>query len=117
MSETNSLRSSSVTDEAVLPMNLEASIKEALDCPCVKDLRDGPCGSFFIAAFTCYHRSQDVIKGAECFQQNVQFANCLAEHPEVAYDVKRSGAETSSVSVPALPPEHSRLDIAPAQNS
>ena len=58
---------------------MEASIASALDCPCVTDLREGPCGKFFEAAFTCYHRSKDVIKGAECFHQNVSFAVSPAE--------------------------------------
>eukprot|EP00195_Chlamydomonas_chlamydogama_P015414 CAMPEP_0202896970 /NCGR_PEP_ID=MMETSP1392-20130828/5855_1 /ASSEMBLY_ACC=CAM_ASM_000868 /TAXON_ID=225041 /ORGANISM="Chlamydomonas chlamydogama, Strain SAG 11-48b" /LENGTH=110 /DNA_ID=CAMNT_0049582497 /DNA_START=132 /DNA_END=464 /DNA_ORIENTATION=+ len=62
---------------------LESAIKTALDCPCVKDLREGPCGSHFVAAFTCFHRSKDVVKGADCLQQNMAFANCLAAHPEV----------------------------------
>jgi hypothetical protein len=39
---------------------------------------------------------------------------CLSQHPEVAYDEKKSG-EQPSASVPALPPEHSRLNIAPMQ--
>jgi hypothetical protein len=31
---------------------LDALISAALECPCVKDLREGPCGKAFVAAFT-----------------------------------------------------------------
>ena len=72
----------------------------------------GPCGKFFEAAFTCYHRSKDVIKGAECFHQNVAFAECLSEHPEAAEAMKSSDAP-SGQPVPSLPPESLRVDIAP----
>eukprot|EP00955_Chlamydomonas_euryale_P027457 289465-Chlamydomonas_euryale.AAC.1 len=53
---------------------LDSAIKTALECPCVSGIRDGPCGPFFVAAFTCYHKSKDIIKGAECFHVNVAFA-------------------------------------------
>ncbi len=53
---------------------LRSEIATALECPCVKDLKEGKCGKFFVQAFTCYHLSQDVIKGADCFKENVAFA-------------------------------------------
>ena len=32
-------------------------MEEALSCPCVADLKDGPCGKSFVAAFGCFIRS------------------------------------------------------------
>lgn len=36
---------------------LEQKIEEALACPCVEDLREGPCGKQFVGAFSCYVRN------------------------------------------------------------
>ena len=33
---------------------LDQRIEEALSCPCVDDIRDGPCGKQFKEAFRCY---------------------------------------------------------------
>ncbi len=43
--------SSQETDQQI-----EEGIAEALACPCVDDLRSGPCGKPFEAAFSCYLR-------------------------------------------------------------
>lgn len=53
---------------------MDKNIAQALACPCVADLREGPCGRAFVAAFTCFHRSTEVPKGAECMPTNLLFA-------------------------------------------
>ncbi len=52
----------------------DGAISTALQCECVKDLREGPCGLDFIAAFTCFHKSKEDVKGADCFRPNMAFA-------------------------------------------
>lgn len=37
--------------------SLEAKAQKALDCPCVADLRKGPCGNQFSEAFVCFLKS------------------------------------------------------------
>ena len=37
--------------------DLEQKIEEALACPCVDDLRNGPCGKEFVGSFSCYVRN------------------------------------------------------------
>jgi intermembrane space import and assembly protein 40 len=37
---------------------IQQQIDEALACPCVEDLRSGPCGKSFEAAFSCFLRHQ-----------------------------------------------------------
>ncbi len=37
---------------------IDEQIAEALACPCVDDLRSGPCGKSFEAAFSCFLRHQ-----------------------------------------------------------
>jgi hypothetical protein len=49
-------------------------IAEALDCPCVADLRASACGKAFEAAFTCFHLSTDTPKGLHCVEANLAFA-------------------------------------------
>ncbi|KAK6921500.1 hypothetical protein RJ641_012007, partial [Dillenia turbinata] len=37
--------------------SLEAKAQKALDCPCIADLRNGPCGRQFSEAFLCFFKS------------------------------------------------------------
>jgi intermembrane space import and assembly protein 40 len=52
----------------------EQAIKSALDCPCVSDLKGGPCGAPFVLAFSCFHRSTADPRGCDCLQENLAFA-------------------------------------------
>ena len=33
-------------------------MQEALSCPCVDDIKSGPCGTSFVNAFSCYMKCQ-----------------------------------------------------------
>ncbi|GJZ51741.1 mitochondrial intermembrane space import and assembly protein 40 [Tanacetum coccineum] len=46
--------------------SLEDKAKKALDCPCIQDLRSGPCGSQFSEAFLCFLKSTHEEKGSDC---------------------------------------------------
>ncbi|KAL8157753.1 hypothetical protein AgCh_002452 [Apium graveolens] len=37
--------------------SLDAKAQKALECPCLDDLRKGPCGSQFSGAFLCFLKS------------------------------------------------------------
>ncbi|CAL2232881.1 unnamed protein product [Prunus armeniaca] len=37
--------------------SLDAKAQKALECPCIADLRSGPCGLQFSEAFVCYLKS------------------------------------------------------------
>ena len=37
----------------------DEKVERALACPCISDLKEGPCGLPFVAAFTCFLKSQD----------------------------------------------------------
>ena len=41
-------------------------MEEALSCPCVDDLKSGPCGKSFVAAFSCFIRSTADEKARRC---------------------------------------------------
>ena len=38
---------------------VERKVQEALACPCVSHLKEGPCGPQFVEAFSCFIRSQE----------------------------------------------------------
>jgi len=41
-----------------LPLqSIDVKVEKALECPCLDDLKRGPCGSQFIDAFSCYLKS------------------------------------------------------------
>eukprot|EP00210_Caulerpa_lentillifera_P007105 g6798.t1 len=40
-----------------LDEEIENEIKEALSCPCVSDLKEGPCGGEFVNSFSCFMRN------------------------------------------------------------
>ena len=37
---------------------LDQKVEQALACPCLDDLKEGPCGPSFIAAFSCFLKSR-----------------------------------------------------------
>lgn len=53
---------------------LDRRIAEALDCPCVEDLKSGPCGELFVSTFTCYQKSRAEPKGCDCLDVSLAFA-------------------------------------------
>jgi len=50
-------------DTKPLPQNpqedIESEIERALDCPCVADLKEGPCGEQFVISFSCFLRQNE----------------------------------------------------------
>jgi hypothetical protein len=49
-------------------------VSDALACPCVTDLKRGPCGTPFVAAFSCFHLSTAEPRGCDCLAANLAFA-------------------------------------------
>ncbi|WIA29492.1 hypothetical protein OEZ86_011993 [Tetradesmus obliquus] len=69
---------------------LDRRIEQALECPCVDDLKSGPCGELFVTTFTCYHKSRAEPKGCDCLTVSLAFAECLRRHPEVLDDLHKA---------------------------
>ncbi|KAK6931786.1 CHCH protein, partial [Dillenia turbinata] len=61
--------------------SLEAKAQKALDCPCIADLRKGPCGSQFSEAFLCFFKSTAEEKGSDCVNPFVALQNCIKANP------------------------------------
>ncbi|KAK9864615.1 hypothetical protein WJX84_001049 [Apatococcus fuscideae] len=62
--------------------DLDRKVEEALACPCVADLREGPCGKPFVDAFSCYVKSTAEDKGSDCMQSFVAMQQCMLAHPD-----------------------------------
>lgn len=53
------------------------------DCPCLQGMADGPCGTEFKDAFSCFHYSEEVPKGADCIEPFTAMQKCFLQYPEV----------------------------------
>ena len=98
-------------------------MEEALSCPCVDDLKNGPCGKSFVAAFGCFIRSTADEKarrcaallvcsmcllarphlhcaccsqGTDCMEAFGAMQQCLLKHPEAFADFVRSKSESDA---------------------
>ena len=52
------------SNNILLVQSIDAKVQKALDCPCVADLKNGPCGGQFVNAFSCFLRSTEEEKVA-----------------------------------------------------
>uniref|UniRef100_A0A8C1Y9N3 Coiled-coil-helix-coiled-coil-helix domain containing 4b n=1 Tax=Cyprinus carpio TaxID=7962 RepID=A0A8C1Y9N3_CYPCA len=53
------------------------------DCPCLGGMASGACGEQFKTAFTCFHFSQEEVKGLDCLEQFSSMQECFRHHPEL----------------------------------
>lgn len=63
---------------------VDRRIAEALACPCVDDLKAGPCGQLFVTTFTCFHKSNAEPKGCDCLDVSLAFAVSCARQQHAA---------------------------------
>ena len=61
---------------------LDRAVEEALSCPCVDDLKNGPCGKSFVAAFGCFIRSTADEKARRCAVL-LACSMCLLARPQL----------------------------------
>ncbi|XP_027334931.1 mitochondrial intermembrane space import and assembly protein 40 homolog [Abrus precatorius] len=62
--------------------SVEAMSQKALECPCIADLRTGPCGSQFSEAFLCFLKSTAEEKGSDCVHPFVALQSCIKANPD-----------------------------------
>ena len=59
------------------------TVAEMLACPCVADLRAGPCGPAFEGAFGCYVEQTEPGGGlGACAEAFARLQECMVRHPE-----------------------------------
>lgn len=61
--------------------SLDAKATKALECPCIADLRKGPCGNQFSEAFLCFLKSTAEEKGSDCVNPFVALQSCIKSNP------------------------------------
>ncbi|XP_057957527.1 mitochondrial intermembrane space import and assembly protein 40 homolog [Malania oleifera] len=61
--------------------SLDVMAEKALQCPCISDLRNGPCGNQFSDAFVCFLKSTAEEKGSDCVHPFVALQSCIKAHP------------------------------------
>lgn len=76
--------------QAESEQELSRKIEEALACPCIDDIKAGPCGASFIGAFSCFIRSQSRGAEVDCLDQFNAMQQCMGKHPEAFADVMQS---------------------------
>eukprot|EP00262_Sarcandra_glabra_P001321 TRINITY_DN11369_c1_g3_i1.p1 TRINITY_DN11369_c1_g3~~TRINITY_DN11369_c1_g3_i1.p1 ORF type:complete len:144 (-),score=40.42 TRINITY_DN11369_c1_g3_i1:167-598(-) len=62
--------------------SLDVRAQKALECPCVAELRSGPCGMQFSEAFVCFLKSAAEEKGSDCVHPFVALQNCIKANPD-----------------------------------
>ncbi|KAJ8257171.1 hypothetical protein GJAV_G00182640 [Gymnothorax javanicus] len=53
------------------------------NCPCLGGMASGPCGEQFKSAFSCFHYSQEEVKGSDCLEQFRGMQECMQRYPEL----------------------------------
>jgi mitochondrial intermembrane space import and assembly protein 40 len=66
----------------------EKEIERALACPCLDDLKTGPCAAQVVDSFKCFLRNKHVEPGTTCYPVFQRFHECLqnnAKHFEDSF--------------------------------
>ncbi|CAL5056944.1 unnamed protein product [Urochloa decumbens] len=92
--------------------SIDFDVQKALECPCLDDLKRGPCGSQFIDAFSCYLKSTKEEKGSDCVDPFVALQNCIRENKEAfikeILEEEENDEEAEKSNLKVLPPAWSR---------
>ncbi|TVU03010.1 hypothetical protein EJB05_51474 [Eragrostis curvula] len=92
--------------------SIDAKVQKALECPCLDDLKKGPCGSPFIDAFSCYLKSTKEEKGSDCVNPFIALQNCIKENKEAfikeILEEEENDDEADKSNLKVLPPAWSR---------
>ncbi|XP_029954962.1 mitochondrial intermembrane space import and assembly protein 40-A-like [Salarias fasciatus] len=83
------------------------------NCPCLGGMASGPCGSQFKEAFSCFHYSEEEVKGSDCLENVRNMQECMQKNPELYPQEEDEDVATQQESDSALtsaaPPDTSAL--------
>uniref|UniRef100_K3YWH2 Mitochondrial intermembrane space import and assembly protein 40 homolog n=1 Tax=Setaria italica TaxID=4555 RepID=K3YWH2_SETIT len=92
--------------------SIDVTVQKALECPCLDDLKRGPCGSQFIDAFSCYLKSTKEEKGSDCVDPFIALQNCIRGNKEAfikeILEEEENDEEAEKSNLKVLPPAWSR---------
>lgn len=66
-------------------------------------MASGPCGTEFKEAFSCFHYSQEEVKGSDCLEQFRGMQECLQRYPELYPQEDSSPSQNSQDSTSSEP--------------
>ena len=58
----------------------DAEVARALACPCLDDLKAGPCSERFVESFTCFLKHKHEEPGTFCYPVFEKLHACVNEH-------------------------------------
>ncbi|KAK9812203.1 hypothetical protein WJX73_003949 [Symbiochloris irregularis] len=82
--------SSTTSEQLERDQELDRQIEHALACPCIDDIKTGPCGQSFVGAFACFMRSQAKPQEVDCLEAFTSMQECMGKHPEAFSDIRQS---------------------------
>mmetsp|Transcript_14155 Transcript_14155/g.30257 ORF Transcript_14155/g.30257 Transcript_14155/m.30257 type:complete len:116 (-) Transcript_14155:366-713(-) len=86
------MAATTITDPQT-PEEREKMIEEALSCPCVADVKEGPCGEAFVGSFACFIRSEETDKGSDCIEHFKMLQECMMKNPDAFQEFFTERAE------------------------
>ncbi|XP_013988839.1 mitochondrial intermembrane space import and assembly protein 40 isoform X1 [Salmo salar] len=92
------------------------------NCPCLGGMASGPCGTQFKEAFSCFHYSNEEVKGSECIDNFRAMQECMQKYPELyPQEDENEGADAAAPSLvdstASVPTEDSSPASVPSSNS
>ena len=81
--------------------SLDDRIKVALECPCVKPLRDTSCRDEFDAALTCFMKADEETRASDCADKFVELHQCMVKHSEEFQEFAEELVKHKNVEGPA----------------
>ena len=81
--------------------SLDDRIKVALECPCVKPLRDTSCRDEFDAALTCFMKAEEETRASDCADKFVELHQCMVKHSEEFQEFAEELVKHKNVEGPA----------------
>eukprot|EP00063_Salmo_salar_P070095 XP_014044930.1 PREDICTED: mitochondrial intermembrane space import and assembly protein 40-like [Salmo salar] len=85
-------------------------------------MASGPCGTQFKEAFSCFHYSNEEVKGSECIDNFRAMQECMQKYPELyPQEDENEGADAAAPSLvdstASVPTEDSSPASVPSSNS
>ena len=81
--------------------SLDDRIKIALECECVKPLRETSCKAQFDDALTCFMKADEKTRASDCADAFVALHQCMVEHAEEFSEFTKELAEHKNIEGPA----------------
>ena len=81
--------------------SLDDRIKVALECPCVKPLRDTSCRDEFDTALTCFMKADEETRASDCADKFVELHQCMVKHSEEFQEFAEELVKHKNVEGPA----------------